>query len=240
MSDIWVYLALGAIVAVGALVQTVVGFGMAVIAAPAVIVLAPDLMPAALLTTSFALPMWELVRGDREIAWRLFGFAIAGRIALLPVGVWLVASASPNAIAAVIGVMVLVAVAASMAAPPLPATAGSALGSGVLTGISGTAASIGGPFLGLVLQHERPAVVRSTLAMFFVVGASTSLLGLAVAGQVRGGQLLAGVGWIPFVALGAAAAQPLRDAVDRDSMRRGVLAVAGLAGVLVLLRAVFA
>lgn len=240
MSDLAVYLLLGVVIAAGALVQSVVGFGLAVVAAPVIIILRPDLMPAALLLTSLVLPVWELVFGERDIDWRLFGFAIAGRVALMPVGVWLVATASGDAIAVVIGVMVLVAVAASVSRLTVQARPMPALGAGILTGISGTAASIGGPFLGLVLQHERPARVRSTLAVFFVAGATTSLLGLAVAGQVHGGEMFAGLGWIPFVAVGAVLARPVRATVDRERMRRAVLVVAALAGVLVLARVVLA
>lgn len=237
MSSLAVYLMLGFVVAIGALVQSVVGFGIAVVAAPVVVVVAPDLMPSALLVTSLALPLWELATGERDIEWRLFGAAITGRLALLPVGVWLVTVSSATLISVIVGVMVLVAVAASVShlsvrARPIPA-----LGAGILTGISGTAASIGGPFFGLVLQHEPAARVRSTLAAFFVVGATTSLLGLSVAGQVDTDQVRAGLGWLPFAALGAACAYPLRTRLDRARMRRGVLCISALAGVSVLIRA---
>ncbi|MEO8850549.1 MAG: sulfite exporter TauE/SafE family protein [Allobranchiibius sp.] len=237
MNGVVGYLLLGVVVAAGALVQSVVGFGLAVVAAPVVVFVRPDLLPAALLFTTLLLPIWELASNERDIAWRLFGAAIAGRLALLPVGVWLVANASARVIAVIVGVMVLVAVAGSLTpwtvrAQPIPA-----LAAGLLTGISGTAASIGGPFFGLVLQHERPARVRSTLAAFFVVGATSSLVGLAVAGQVSGPQFAAGVGWIPFVVVGAILARPVRARVGRDRMRRGVLAVSAIAGILVLARA---
>lgn len=237
MNELLVFLLLGVVVAVGALAQSVVGFGLAVVAAPAVVFVRPDLMPAALLLTTLPLPIWELTVNERDIAWRLFSVAIAGRLALLPVGVWLVATSPAQVIAVVVGVMVLIAVAGSLLPWTVRARPGPALAAGILTGISGTAASIGGPFLGLVLQHEKPARVRSTLAAFFLVGATTSLLGLAVAGQVSRVQLTAGLGWIPFVLVGVVLSRPVRDRVDRDRMRRGVLAMSALAGVLVLLRA---
>lgn len=236
MSGSAVYLLLGIVVAIGALVQSVVGFGIAVVAAPVVVTLRPDLMPTAMLVVALALPAWELATGERDIDWKLLGPAVVGRLALLPVGVWLVAAASAGAISVIVAVMVLVAVGASVSRLRVRARPAPAFGAGVLTGISGTAASIGGPFFGLVLQHERPARVRSTLAVFFVVGVSTSLLGLAVAGEVSSDQIRAGLGWIPFVVLGAACARPLRTHLDRDRMRRGVLFVAALAGVLVLVR----
>lgn len=237
MSHVVVYLLLGLVIALGALVQSAVGFGVAVVAAPVIVVVRPDLMPASLLVTSLALPVWELVAGGRDIDWRLFGSATAGRLALLPVGVWLVTVSSADTIAVIVGVMVLVAVLASVTPLEVRAAPVPALLAGMLAGISGTAASIGGPFFGLVLQHEQPARLRSTLAAFFVVGASSALIGLAVAGHVNPAQVLAGLGWIPFVALGAACAYPLRSRFDRNLLRTAVLWVAALAGVSVLIRA---
>ena len=71
--------------------------------------------------------------------------------------------------------LILVTVALSVRTIDLRATPRNAAVAGAVSGISGTAAAIGGPFLALVLQHERPQRVRSTLAVFFVAGA---LLGL--------------------------------------------------------------
>ena len=48
-------LPLGVALFLGAFVQSSIGFGMAVVAAPFLVVLAPELMPGALLVTSFAL-----------------------------------------------------------------------------------------------------------------------------------------------------------------------------------------
>ena len=64
-------------------------------------------------------------------------------------------------------------------------------------GISGTAAAIGGPFLALVLQHERPQRVRSTLAVFFVAGSLLGLTGLLLGGELTRDQVLAGLVWVP-------------------------------------------
>ncbi|TWE12721.1 sulfite exporter TauE/SafE family protein [Rudaeicoccus suwonensis] len=230
-----VFLTLGMVVALGACVQSVVGFGLAVVAAPFVVVLEPHLMPAALLVTSLALPSWELLTGDRDIAWRPWCFAIGGRVLLMPVGVWLVTWAPTSLIAVIVGAMVLVAVAASISRIDVRPTPASSALAGVITGVSGTAASIGGPFFALVLQHERPSRIRSTLALFFVVGASSALTGLAVAGHVDATQLKVGLAWIPFVLLGTAIARPLRSRVDAARMRRLVLALATVAGVGVIL-----
>ena len=163
-------LLLGLAVLAGGVVQSTIGFGLAVVAAPVVVLLAPDLMPAALLLPALTLPLLQLSRGPRDVAWRPLGWALGARTLFTPVGVAVVAWFSPRAIAALVGVLILVTVALSIRAIDLRATPRNAAVAGAVTGISGTSAAIGGPFLALVLQHERPERVRSTLAVFFVAG----------------------------------------------------------------------
>ncbi len=233
-------LALGLVVALGALVQSSVGFGLAVVAAPVVVLADPGLMPVSLLVCGFVLPLVQLVHGPRDIAWPLLRWALLGRVLLTPVGVALVAVLPVNAIAGTVGVLVLLAVLASVRAVEVRAVPRTAFASGLVTGVSGTAAAVGGPFFALVLQHEDPVRVRSTLAAFFVGGSSVALLSLAVAGQVGRAQLLAGAVWVPFLLAGHAAGGPLRRRIDRRALRAGVLVLAVVASVSVLARALTA
>ena len=99
---------LGLAVLAGGLVQSTIGFGMAVVAAPFVVLLAPDLMPAALLVPSLALPVLQLSHGVRDVAWRPLGWALAARLLLTPVGVAVVVAVSPRAIAGLVGLLILV------------------------------------------------------------------------------------------------------------------------------------
>lgn len=229
-------LVLGLVLVVGAVTQSVAGFGLAVVGAPFIVLLAPPLIPGALLVTSVLMPVVELVRRPGEVQRPVLGWALAGRLLTMPLGVWLVAASPTTVIEIVVGGMVLVAVLGSLTRLQVRAEPRTALVAGLLTGISGTAASIGGPFLGLVLQHERPAAVRSTLAGFFVVGSLTSLLGLAVAGQLHVEQVLVGLLWVPFVLVGLVLSVPLRRRIDAGRMRQAVLCMAAVAGVLVLAR----
>lgn len=231
-----VVLPLGLALFAGAFVQSSVGFGMALVAAPFVVVFAPDLMPGALLVTSFSLPVVQLVHAPTDIAWRPLGIALAGRALLTPVGVAVVALMSVQAISVLVGVLVLLSVAASVWAIELRASDRNAAVAGALAGVSGTAASIGGPFLALVLQHERPTRLRATLAAFFLAGTALAVVGLVVAGQFTGEQLRAGVSWVPFIALGYAAAGPLRERLDRGRLRLAVLWFCTVAGASVIAR----
>jgi uncharacterized membrane protein YfcA len=230
-------LLLGFALMAGAFVQSSISFGMAVVAAPFIIVLAPDLMPGSLLVTSFSLPVVQLVHGARDIAWRPLSWALGARLLVMPLGVAAVALLSVRAISVVVGVLILLTVAASLSTLDLRPTPRNSAGAGAIAGFSGTAASIGGPFLALVLQHERPQRLRATMALFFLVGATMAVAGLLVAGEFTLDQLWAGLAWIPFMAAGYAVAAPLRARLDPLRLRRAVLAFCVVAGVSVIVRA---
>lgn len=237
MTDWSLLVALGLAPGVGAFVQSSIGFGMAVVAAPAIVLLAPDLMPGALLVTTFALPLWQLLAGPRDVGWRVLGWALAARALLTPVGVVMVATFSPSAITATVGLLILLTVLASVSRLQVRPTTGAAIMAGAVAGVSGTAAAIGGPYLALVLQHESPVRLRSTLAAFFVAGSVLATTGLWTGGQFTARQVLAGALWLPWVALGTWASGPARRYLDAGRLRVAVLAFCAVAGVVLIGRA---
>lgn len=237
MIDWPVVVGLGAALCAGAFVQSSIGFGMAVVAAPFIVVFAPDLMPGALLVTSFSLPVVQLGLAPIDIAWRSLSWALLGRLLLTPVGVAVVALLSVRSISVIVAVLILLTVATSLTPIRIRNTPVTAVAAGSLAGVTGTATSIGGPFLALVLQHEKPDRVRSTLAAFFLLGAVISTSALGIAGESTQHQLLSGLAWIPFILLGYAGAAPLRARLDTERLRRAVLGFCVVAGVSILVRA---
>lgn len=239
MGTSWpIFLGLGLIVGLGAFVQRVIGFGLAVVAAPFVVMVRPELMPAALLLTVLPLPALEVARGWQRIRWPLFGWAMTGRLVTTPLGVYLVVVASAQAVSLAVAAMVLLAVAGSMSRLRIRATNPRAFLAGLLTGASATAASIGGPFLGLVLQEQPPREVRATLAPFFLAGAASSVAALVVGGEVHREAVLAGIAWLPFVGAGTLLAQPVRHRINPLVFRRAMLALATIAALAVIVRVV--
>lgn len=230
-------LLLGLVVLVGSLVQSSIGFGVAVVAAPFVVMAEPELMPTSLLVLGFALPLTQLLAGPRDIDWRLLRTALGARVLLTPLGVWLVTVLQARGIALVVGVMVLVSVLFSVRRVDAVATQRNALAAGAVTGVSGTAAAIGGPFFAIVLQNERPDRIRATLAVFFVVGSMVSMISLAVGGQISLDQLRAALVWLPFLFAGFLLSTPVKRRLDHQRMRRAVLAFCAVSSVVVILRA---
>lgn len=223
-------------VLLGALVQGLVGLGVGLVAAPMITLLAPDLMPAALLLVALLMPLVMLVHEHHEIDWRGLWWSLPSRIPGTAVGVWLVATFSDRGLGIVVGTMVLVSVVATYRAIEVPINRSTLLGAGFVSGVTGTATSIGGPPIAVLYQHRPAHQIRSTLAVYFLIGAALSLIGLALGGAVEGRHLWFAAMWTPALLLGAWSARAVRRITDPASIRLGVLAVCAASAVALLVR----
>jgi uncharacterized membrane protein YfcA len=230
-------LLLGTAVLVGAVVQGSVGFGIVVVAAPFVIWAAPELMPGSMLVCGFVMPVMQLSTRWQDIDWTSLRAALAGRLLLTPVGVWVVAVSSPRLIAFLVGVLVLVVALASAYAPAFEPRPRNLFLAGMLTGVSGTSAAVGGPFVAMTLQHDEPARIRATLAAFFTVGSAASLAGLGVAGELTREQLWWGAVFVPFLVAGYVLSGPVVRRLDAGRLRTAMLWFCVVAAVSIILRA---
>lgn len=224
----------GLAIALGALVQGSVGFGIALVAAPLLAIIDPRLVPVPMLLLATAHAMLTLRREYRDTDWAGVGWALLGRLPGIVIGVLAVAVLPPRWFALAVAVIVLTCVALSLVRwrprPTVPAL----LLAGVVSGASGTASAIGGPPVALLYQHAHGARLRATMAAYFVVGSLLSLTGLLVGGQFSADALAAAAAMVPFLIAGFALSGPLRRHVDHGWTRPAVLAMAG-AGALALL-----
>lgn len=232
-----VILALGIVLFVGAFVQSSIGFGINVVAAPVVLVVAPDLMPAALVLVGFILPMVQFTRGPLDVAWRPLGWSLLARAVTTPLGVWLVVILDRRWLAVILGLTILLSVLASVRTLAIRASVGNSLVAGALSGISGATAAVGGPFTALLFQNEPAQRIRDTLAVSFLVGSAMSAVGLLVAGEMQLPHLVAALVWVPFIALGYAVSGRARRRLDSGAMRPVVLAFCTVAALVIMVRA---
>jgi uncharacterized membrane protein YfcA len=228
----------GLVVAVGALVQGAAGFGLALVAAPLLAMLDPALVPVPLLAliTVHALLALRRERGGTD--WRGVGWALLGRVPGIALGALAVATLPPRPFAALIALTVLGAAALSTGRWRPRPTAPALLVAGIVSGVGGTATSIGGPPVALLYQNSTGPQVRATLAAYFTAGAVLSLAALAVAGQVTAEALRAAVLLAPFMVVGFVLSGPARRILDAGRTRRAVIAISAAAALGLLARAV--
>ncbi len=229
---------LAATLVVGAAVQGLVGLGLGLVAAPVTMLLEPDLMPDLLLWLVLLFPMVTLLREHQEIDWRGLGWSLPARVPGTAVGVALVATFSKDALGVVVGVMVLLSVLLTARAVVIPVNRATLVTAGFTSGVTGTATSIGGPPMAILLQHRTPRQIRTTLAVYFLLGAAFSLTGLLLSGHLDLGVVLLALLLTPCLALGLLLARLLRGVVPRHQVRVAMLVVCGLSAATLLVRSV--
>ena len=77
----------------------------------------------------------------------------------------------------------------------------------------------------------------SSEVLAVVIGSVVTLVGLTVGSQLQGWQVLLGLSLMPSHSLGLLHSLPIRPRLHGRNLRPAVLAIAGLAGVLAIVRA---
>jgi uncharacterized membrane protein YfcA len=148
----------------------------------------------------------------------------------------IIAVVPPDPLAIASGGFVLLAVVLSATGRRVPTLPSTLVAAGALSGVLGTAVSIGGPPMALLYQHESGPTIRSTLAAFFLVGVSLSLIGLHFVGRFGIVETLAAVTLLPGVLVGFWLSRRTARWLDRGYTRPAVLVVSAATSVLVILR----
>ncbi|MCP5144329.1 MAG: sulfite exporter TauE/SafE family protein [Gammaproteobacteria bacterium] len=233
MTDIMIVIA---VVAAGTVVQSSVGFGLAMMAGPFLIMIDPRYLPAPMLLAALVLTIFMTFSYRREIRVRDIKPFVAGRIVGTLPGALLVGVLSATAFDILVGCCVLAAVGASVIHRNLQATPKIVFVASIISGFMSTTAAMGGPPMALAYQNMPRREMRGTLAMFFVAGCLISLVGLALVGRLA----LADVGraaWLLVgIVVGMLLAGPVIGLVDRGNAKPYILATSTLAGGYVLLR----
>jgi uncharacterized membrane protein YfcA len=239
MSTLAVFAALAVAVTLGGVVQGAVGLGLGLVAAPVATLVDPDLMPGVMLWLAAAYPVLTLAREGRAADWRGLSWAFAGRLPGTVLGVAVVATVSARLLSLLVGLVVLVAVVLTWQVASLPMRWDVLIGAGLVSGVMGTATSIGGPPLALVYQHVTGPRLRATMATYFCGGALLSLLGLQLVGELDARDAVWAMGLAPFLVLGFLLADTVRRHVDAGRTRAAVLVVCAASAVALVVRSAF-
>jgi uncharacterized membrane protein YfcA len=224
------------VVVLGSTMQGLVGLGLNLVSAPILTMVTPSLMPEVPLVLAVLLPFLTLARSHEEIDWRGLAWVLPARVPGVALGVLFLALFSERIVAIAVAVMVLVAVLLSMAPLEVPVRRSTLSLAGVLSGLAGTATSIGGPPVALLYQHRSPQQIRSTLAVLFSVGAMMSLAGIWLSGHLDTNSMPMALLLTPCLVLGAWVGARLQPVLADRHVRYAVLAICAGSGLLLLAR----
>lgn len=225
------------VIFLGAALQGAVGFGLGMIAAPVVGIIAPSLLPGFVILSAFVLTLAATFIERSSIDIRGAGWALAGRVPGSMVGTLLVAWLSDSAITVLVAVTVLAGVAFSLRGWKPAATSTNVALAGVASGVMGTATGIGGPPMALVWHGTAAATYRATMSAYFLIGTVISLGMLLVAGQIPLETFTWSAWAAPVVLLGWGVSRLVAARIDREAVRLGAI-VASVAGALIALGSV--
>jgi uncharacterized membrane protein YfcA len=223
-------LALVAAVTVAAAVQTVSGFGFALVAAPALVALTDPLTAVSTLgVLGVIVSIVTLAAGRRrpKIDRRESAGLVAWALPALPLGAWLVTAVPEDAMRAAVGMLVLVALALRAAAPDVQSgrRVWSRSAAGLVSGAMTTSTALNGPPLVLHLTGARlePRAVRDTLAALFVVLGIAGLAALALLSELRLPDDAAAL--LPAVVAGGLVGHRVHDRMSDRARSRAITAV---------------
>jgi uncharacterized membrane protein YfcA len=211
-------------VGVGGVVQGSIGFGFSLVAAPVLALVHPEALPATLLLLGVPLNVFTTIRERRCIDLRGLTSVLGGRVIGAVAGAGILVVVPARFLSTLFGVLILLAVVLSALRPGFRPRQRLRFVAGVASGIMATGAAVGGPALALVYQDRQGAVLRSTLAVFFLFGLAVSLAALTVAGKITASQVALSLRLLPALVIGLAASGTVARLVDRRSLRPAVLA----------------
>jgi uncharacterized membrane protein YfcA len=234
--DAWELAGCLAIVVVGAYLQGTVGFGLNLVIAPVIALIAPAAIPGSVVLLSLPMTLTMVAREHEHVDRPGVLWFSLGRIPGTALGVLFVALVADDVLQVAVGALIVVAVAVSLFHPKVRVETRTSLAAGMASGVSGTVAAIDGPPLALLYQRHPGHVIRPTLAVCFVVGTFMSAGALLVAGKIRSDQLVLTLELVPALLVGLGLSTVTARRLHGRSLRPAVLTIAAVAGAAAVLR----
>lgn len=237
--SLWQYVLAILVVAVGAMIQGSLGFGLGLVSAPALALIDATFIPGPLLLVGVAVTLTVFLRERGAVDWKGMKWAIFGRVIGTIAGGWAVVAFSKDAVIVLVAVLVLAGVLMTSIGWKIKTNRITLSTAGLVSGVMGTLTSVGGPPMALVYQRETAQKLRATLAGFFLVGATFSLLTLAVSGGMSEHDFVLGALMLPGYVIGMIANRWASKFLDKGYSRVAVLSFSALSSIVLLLEVYF-
>ena len=221
-----IYAVVFVVMVLGSTMQSSVGMGQGLVTAPLFRLLEPDLLPGPIVVAGVLTSAVLALRNSKRTDVPEVVPAIMGRFIGSGIAIALLAALSERGLTIAIGAIVLSLVALRIVGLKIPRSPASLAGTGLVSGISGTIAALGGAPMGLLYQqHAKARDFRGPMGIFLVVGSSVSLIFLVIAGELDSRSWLLSLTLIPPLVIGWISARWVTPIVDRGLLGPAVLFV---------------
>jgi uncharacterized membrane protein YfcA len=224
------------IMTVGAMVHGSIGFGLALVVVPLLILINPIMVPGPVIFSVLVLSILISYKNRDSIDLSGLKLAIIGRIPGAIAGAAVIVVLPTTILSITLGGLVIVAVVISAIGFRIRPTGPNLFFTGILSGFMSSTTSMGGPPMAMIYQHETARRLRGTLGGFLLVGTVISLGALHIAGKFGLVELVVSITMLPGIILGFLISLNISHALDKKYFRPSILTFSFLMATIVIIK----
>lgn len=221
----------------GTVVQRLSGAGYGMFAAPVMALVAPEWLPGTVVLVGFLIGAGSLLNARDAVQWRDLPPGFAGRILGAGIAAYIAAAVvGTDALAIIVGCVVLFAVALTVIGLTVPISGGSLFVAGGVGGVMGTLTGIGAPPMAILYANVETRRAAATQNAFYGFGTFVAIIALYIAGVLSLPQLAFAASLAPLVPLALWVSKPLAMRFERGAIRPWALGLATISAMVLLAR----
>lgn len=232
--DLNTLLLASAVFFIASMTQSLIGFGSAIIAAPLLYMIDPDLVPIPITILGFCIALLMLYRERGDLSFNGTQFALLGRLPGGIIGVYLLISAPKSVLGIAISLIVFIAILLSIFKFQVTVNKVNMFIAGALSGIFSQIAAIGGPPMAILLAGKEAKEFRSTLSFYFLFSCVLSLIIYFFSGLLTQQHFLSALYLLPSVLFGYYCSGFFIHKVDKILIKKITLALCAFCATLLM------
>lgn len=163
---------------------------------------------------------------------------LAGRVPGMVIGLWVLSIATETTLFVFIALLVLAMAGALAIGASIRRGRATEFTAGIISGVAGLVAAVGGPPLALLYRNERGPTIRATLGAVFTFGLMLSIVGRGLTGHIESSDVAAAGIFLVPTGIGFALSSRLRARVEGAIIRAAILWLSAIAGFALLVKSV--
>jgi len=220
---------------VGTVVQRLSGAGYGMFAAPVMAMVAPEWLPGTVVLVGLLVGSGALLNTRDSVQWSDLPAGFAGRILGAGIAAYIAtAVVGTDALAVIVGLVVLFAVGLTMLGLTFPISNRSLFAAGGVSGVMGTLTGVGAPPMAILYANVETRRAAATQNAFHGFGTLVAIIALSVAGVLTMPQLAFAASLAPLVPLALLTSRPLAVRFERGAIRPWALGLATLSALALL------